>query len=494
VLCVDQTADGNNDGTSWEDAYTDLQTALQAVRDGYDLTPDDPIDDVAEIWVARGVYKPYTGTAPDDQNASFELVQNLGIFGGFYGTETKQSQRNPDPVQNGTVLSGDLGDNDAVSIEEDRSSFEDNSHTVVFAGDTIDQTAVLDGFMITGGFNTVDNGGGAYIKGLPTLKNLFVRNNAAAEGGGGLAINAQQPGDLIITDCIFDGNVADYIGDRRGGGIWSSGDSQGTNYRLILRNCIFRDNTAHYGGGLYVDNQKLSLKRCTFTANNAIQGTDGGWGGGMRGHYAQIDMDQCKFIGNDAEYSGGGIFLTGNCQIEITQSVIAGNTSYSSGAGLVSSSDTAFGPGRREIWVINSVFADNTCSGGCGITMFESNSSLQVENSIFWGNEGWAVAWQIWTSSFNRVKTSNIQYGSTVYQGYGNIFEDPLMVNAATGDVRLGNGSPCIDAGNSYVDFEPMTRGGFTLLPDLDPAGNPRVADGNGDGVAEVDMGVYEYQ
>jgi len=66
VLCVDENADGNNDGTSWEDAYTDLQTALKAARDGYDLTPNDPTDDVAEIWVARGVYKPYTGTAALD--------------------------------------------------------------------------------------------------------------------------------------------------------------------------------------------------------------------------------------------------------------------------------------------------------------------------------------------------------------------------------------------------------------------------------------------
>jgi hypothetical protein len=118
-----------------------------------------------------------------------------------------------------------------------------------------------------------------------------------------------------------------------------------------------------------------------------------------------------------------------------------------------------------------------------------------VDNSILWGNEAGAECRkdQIDTlQSIASVKTSDIQCGNTFYAGYGNIFSDPLMVNASAGDVRLSDGSPCIDAGNSYVDFEPMTPG-FTLMPDLDPAGNPRIVDGNGDGIAEVDMGVYEY-
>ena len=53
-------------------------------------------------------------------------------------------------------------------------------------------------------------------------------------------------------------------------------------------------------------------------------------------------------------------------------------------------------------------------------------------------------------------------------------------MDAATGDYRLAPGSPLIDAG------DPATLAG------LDFAGNPLIADGNGDGIARRDVGAYE--
>ena len=46
VLHVDALAVGSNDGSSWTDAFTDLQPALAAAVSG------------DEIWVAAGSYKP----------------------------------------------------------------------------------------------------------------------------------------------------------------------------------------------------------------------------------------------------------------------------------------------------------------------------------------------------------------------------------------------------------------------------------------------------
>ena len=72
----------------------------------------------------------------------------------------------------------------------------------------------------------------------------------------------------------------------------------------------------------------------------------------------------------------------------------------------------------------------------------------------------------------------------------GNIDADPLFVDADGPDnivgtdddnLRLGFGSPVIDAGNNIS---------VTVITDLD--GLPRFADGNGDGVPVVDMGAYE--
>ncbi|OPX27602.1 MAG: hypothetical protein B1H05_00525 [Candidatus Cloacimonas sp. 4484_140] len=60
--------------------------------------------------------------------------------------------------------------------------------------------------------------------------------------------------------------------------------------------------------------------------------------------------------------------------------------------------------------------------------------------------------------------------------------EDPLFSDSL---YHLSEYSPCIDTGN------PDTVG--LSIPPWDLDGNVRIWDGNGDGVAVIDMGVYEY-
>ena len=72
VIYVNQAATGSNNGTNWQNAYTDLHGALQAATTG------------DTVWVAQGIYFPTTGT---DRNLRFELpdgVVGLGnlLFGG----------------------------------------------------------------------------------------------------------------------------------------------------------------------------------------------------------------------------------------------------------------------------------------------------------------------------------------------------------------------------------------------------------------------------
>jgi len=98
IIYVNHAATGNNDGSSWDDAFTTLQAALSIATE------------TDEIWVATGVYTP-TNTA--DQTASFQMVAGVALYGGFVATETERTDRNWET--NLTVLSGDLDGNDLTT-------------------------------------------------------------------------------------------------------------------------------------------------------------------------------------------------------------------------------------------------------------------------------------------------------------------------------------------------------------------------------------------
>ncbi|MBL7943471.1 MAG: hypothetical protein JNM00_11920, partial [Flavobacteriales bacterium] len=121
VIYVDDSATGNNDGTSWANAYTSLKTAIAAS------------DPSLQIWVAEGLYKPTTTT---DRNQSFVIGEGVNLMGGFAGTETDPGQRNI--TAHPSILSGGIGG----------AGVEDNSLKVVYITDVL-EPVLIDGFEIT---------------------------------------------------------------------------------------------------------------------------------------------------------------------------------------------------------------------------------------------------------------------------------------------------------------------------------------------------------
>ena len=110
-IYVQSTATGSNDGTSWTNAYTDLNIALQAASSG------------DEIWVAQGIYTPTTCSACNDSDKSiaFSIPSGVEVLGGFPSTGNpgiadRNWQTNP------TTLSGDI-DGDGTSAN--------NSYSIV---------------------------------------------------------------------------------------------------------------------------------------------------------------------------------------------------------------------------------------------------------------------------------------------------------------------------------------------------------------------------
>jgi len=88
TLFVNVNATGLNNGTSWTDAFTDLQSALGSTCLG-----------ITQIWVAKGTYKPSahptgcTGCATA-RDFTFLLKDGISLYGGFASTEPLLSQRN----------------------------------------------------------------------------------------------------------------------------------------------------------------------------------------------------------------------------------------------------------------------------------------------------------------------------------------------------------------------------------------------------------------
>ncbi len=115
VYYVDADANGNNDGSSWTDAFVYLQDALAAAEER------------TNIRVAQGTYRPDLGIGitTGDREATFHLESGVIIKGGCAGFgETDPNDR--DVAAYETILSGDLNGDDESGGDKS-----ENSHHVL---------------------------------------------------------------------------------------------------------------------------------------------------------------------------------------------------------------------------------------------------------------------------------------------------------------------------------------------------------------------------
>ena len=101
LIYVDKSATGVETGVDWENAYTDLQSALRRAGECG-----------SEIWVAWGTYSP-----GDDSTDSFEIPDNVEVYGGFKGIETTREQR--DFIRYETILTGKLINEKVVTMGDE---------------------------------------------------------------------------------------------------------------------------------------------------------------------------------------------------------------------------------------------------------------------------------------------------------------------------------------------------------------------------------------
>jgi predicted outer membrane repeat protein len=463
VIPVNVNATGNNDGTSWANAYTSLQDALSASS----------ADAKNEIWVAAGTYKPGTS----DRNSTFQLKAGVAIYGGFTGTnETQRSQR--DFNTNKVILSGDLNGDD---IENDLTATNkaDNAyHVVTGATATLDGVSIKYGYANGSGNNA--NGGGFYnAAAAPAINNVTLSNNFASILAGGMYNSGSS---TILTNVTFDHNSS-----SSGGGLVTSS--------IIMNNVTFSNNSSSGLGGGVRFTGLGSFNNLTFYNNSAVIG-----GGAY--NQAPITLTNATFDHNSASSQGGGLYTGG--PINLTN-ISFSNNSASSGGGMFFIGNTS-----TPITLTNTSFYKNSATTlGGGLEVFGSQPLVAIiKNSIFWGNTA-PSGKNIFTTSSN--KTINIGYtdveeglagiiggtkkdmtGTTTitddtgFAAAGNINADPLFLSTdldgldnilMTSDdgLSLQSGSPCINTGTN------------TGAPSTDIAGVSRPLGGT------TDIGAYEY-
>ena len=189
LIYVDDDANGLNNGSSWDDAYTAFDVAL-----GNAVSPD-------YIWVAAGIYQ------SDDSPASFNLVDGVDVYGGFAGDEDPNfdlSDRNFSA--NKTELSGER--------------LSGGNNTAVVWANSLGNAGVLDGFTINAASH------GVFCSSSDqTVKNCVILDNTQK----GIFCNNS---DVVIEDCTIIDNTED--------GIYAN-----TTSNIHVSGCIISDNGEH---------------------------------------------------------------------------------------------------------------------------------------------------------------------------------------------------------------------------------------------------------
>lgn len=490
------------DGSSWSQAYGELRDALAAAAAA---NADGPAEnDVAQIWVARGVYTPHA----TDQAARFELPGSVSVYGGFEGGELRRGARDPDPLTNGTVLSGDLNADDTF----DFANHSDNSRCVVYSADG---GAVLDGFTVSGGNSTAPGsaqalreGGLVVDGGSATLRNLLFRLNRSDRGAGGVTVSIDA--DVEIRASLFIQNLG-----------WLGGALQRTSFRqlrptgdghaLVLATCEFADNEATLMGGA-VRNQSsnrpgISALDCRFLRNRVRMTVSGlaSRGGAIVLAGGSHSFARCEFIQNSAEPASGvdatsiqgGAVFADEANMEFLQCAFVGNQAEEGSAIDAELVFVAAGTPTMEVRLTNCTVGGNISDHDAALLVRDS-ANWYVYNCVIAGNVlvGGGVATELQQLRVDGgtldIRTTLLE-GLSTYAGLGNIDGDPRFVSITSGNLRLEESSDAIDQGNDNVDFDTTTPG-LQRPSGLDLGGSPRVSDGDGDGTKRIDMGAYEFQ
>ena len=299
----------------------------------------------------------------------------------------------------------------------------DSNGSVVTFENEEDTTAVLTGFTITNGLGDGlgggYNGGGITCKDYsnPSLLNNVITSCHSFNGGGIYCLNHSSP---IIMSVIIKNNT----------GVWGYGISCEYTSHPNMVNVIISGNSVEpqyfiESGALYCWNSNPNLKNVTIAGNS-------GGSSGIYCYNSNPNLENVIITNNTlVNFTGqvGGIYCYANSHPNLVNVTITNNYTDSFNGGIY-------------------------CQYSSGITLV---------NCIIWNNSPNEIVLSYDDSNLITIYHSDIQGGEASIIGSdsnivnwleGNIDEDPLFVNAESGDYHLMDDSPCIDSGTAYFVWE----------------------------------------
>ena len=350
-----------------------------------------------------------------------------------------------------------------------------------------DSLSIIDGFTISGGYETVENwsdpvrGGIRIENASPIFRNCIIRDCYADDGGGIYA----QGGSARFDDCTITNNQA----LLRGGGAYCAGED------IRFTGCAFTSNRVFgpfyflmASGGAVQNYGVLTLSNCDISFNRVIHESMPprsndyalSQGGGIFSLAGNLKVDSCRILHNSAGI--GGAIVSALESFDLSHTLVFNNIADQYGAIIVLEANVAVQAPSR---LINNTIACNYSGriSSDGIVFLNNATDLslamslvpetigtdqaepaphELTNNIFAFNGSTPVL--VLTAADNIIVSHNNiwhtvsgpAYGGSISDqtgSEGNIAADPLFCDISDSGFTIDIISPCFQAGDNGANI-----------------------------------------